>query len=140
MREVRDNNKKIEEKMNEVMSESRAYAETVTNVKPSGNCASKPDQNTDFRAIMMKARNDELAHESDKKLRSSNIILHGVLGAANNDKDENKDQAASSYTEFWEPPTMTRMKNKDQATSSYTEFWEPPTMTRVKIKRWKKRM
>ena len=100
LREVRDNNKKIEEKMNEMMSENRSYAETVKNIKPSENCASKPDQNTDFRAIMMEARNDELADESDKKLRSSNIILHGVLEATTNDKDENKKMDEAYVTQF----------------------------------------
>ena len=97
LREVRDNNMKIEEKMNEVMRENRSYAETVKNIKPSENCA-KPDQN--IRAIMMEARNDELADESDKKLRSSNIILHGVLEATNNGKDEIKKMDEAYVTQF----------------------------------------
>ena len=39
---------------------------------------------------MIETRNEELAEEREKKLRSSNLILYGVSEASSNDKSEAK--------------------------------------------------
>ena len=92
LKELHENNKEIEEKMNIVMAQNRTYAESVQNTQPSGNGETvfNPKTNTDFRSIMIETRNEELAEESEKKLCSPNLILHGVNEASNNDKSEAK--------------------------------------------------
>ena len=92
LKELHENNKEIDEKMNIVMAQNRTYVESVQNTQPSGNGETvfNPKTNTDFRSIMIETRNEELAEESEKKLRSPNQILHGVNEASNNDTSEAK--------------------------------------------------
>ena len=45
--------------------------------------------NTNFRNIVVAAKNEELIEERDKKLRQNNIIIHG---RPDNDKNEESDK------------------------------------------------
>ena len=86
LKEVQDNSKQNEEKLDKVVKENRSYAETGKN----GEEHCSPTVNRDFRSILKDARNEELAEESDKELRSFNLIVHGVNEANREDKDEAK--------------------------------------------------
>ena len=84
-------NQLIEEKINTIieptstetkLNELRSYANVVGK---SLNSNSVPH---DFRAIMMVNRNEELAEETEKKRRSTNLIIHGKHESTEaNDKD-----------------------------------------------------
>ena len=78
--------------MNIVMAQNKTYAESVQSTQPSGDgeIVYNPRTNTDFRTIMIETRNEEPAEEREKKLRLSNLILHGVSEASSNDKSEAK--------------------------------------------------
>ena len=86
---VKGNNKQIEVRVNQVMNVNRTYKQTLENIQTFGETLSRPTEETDFRTIMLEARNEELAEESVKKLRPSNIILHGVKEVIN-DKEKAK--------------------------------------------------
>ena len=102
LKELHDNNKEIKEKMNIVMAQNKTYAESVQNTQPygDGEIVYNPRTNTDFHTIMIETRNDELAEEREKKLRSSNLILHGVSEASSNDKCEAKKTDEDFITYF----------------------------------------
>ena len=59
------------------------YASTILgyNTEPNNNTGQKQSNQAtpinNFRTIMMSTRNEELAEEKDKKLRSCNVIIHG---------------------------------------------------------------
>ena len=84
-------NQLIEEKINTIieptsietkLNELRSYANVVGK---SQNSNSVPN---DFRAMMMANRNEELAEETEKKRRSTNLIIHGKHESTEaNDKD-----------------------------------------------------
>ena len=77
--------------VDKVMNENKTYAESVKNMQPSSNIQCSPTDYIDFRTIMKEAKNEELAEESDKKLRKRNIMLHGVKEADSTDiVDSNK--------------------------------------------------
>ena len=81
LKELHANNKQIEKKLEEVISDNKTYADSVNNKQHSKNTPHKLNQNLDFRAIMKETKNEELAEESDKQFRKCNIILHGVMEA-----------------------------------------------------------
>ena len=88
--QVNENHKRIEEKLNEVMKQNKSYADVVKKLEIVGDSLPKPPENADLRSIIKEAKNEQLAEESDKKLRACNIILHGVNEAMSNDKHEAK--------------------------------------------------
>ena len=94
-KEVKDNNKKMEEKINLMISENRSYAESVKDVKASQVKSSIPETKVDFRTIMKEARDEEIAEESEQKRRACNIILHGVKedNAINKEEAKKIDEA-----------------------------------------------
>ena len=72
---------KINDKSNNVGNVSYASAITYEGNKDGNTQQQKINQmknaTEDFRTIMMSTRNEELAEEREKKLRSCNIIIHG---------------------------------------------------------------
>ena len=77
LKEVSNNHRKIEEKLNQAMS-GNMFADKVINADPPPPPPGKtyaPKETTDFRTIMKVARNEELAEESEKKQRECNIII-----------------------------------------------------------------
>ena len=63
-----------------IVRNSASYASKVRNdIQDLNNQSSPsaPDDVQSFRSIMMNARNEDLAEKRDKKMRSTNIIIHG---------------------------------------------------------------
>ena len=97
LKEVNENNKRIEEKLNQVMQESKTYSETVKNTIGSGTAPTNiPETSVDFRTIMKEAREEEITEEKEQKRRTCNIILHGVM----ENKDINKEESKKSDEDF----------------------------------------
>ena len=61
LQELQENNKQIEDKLNQVMNVNMTYADAVKNMQTSGETPPGPTEETDFRTIMLEARNEELA-------------------------------------------------------------------------------
>ena len=89
LQQVRENNKKMEEKLNQVITENKSYADTLKN-----NLSERHNQSnagcSDFRSIIKENKNDELITERERQLRATNIIIHGVGEEIENamEKDE----------------------------------------------------
>ena len=90
-REVQESNKQIEAKLNKCINKGITYADAVRNVDTSIVCQTKPPEIEDFRSIMRKAKNEELAEESERKRWANNIIIHGVKEAIDVDKNGSKE-------------------------------------------------
>ena len=81
LKEVSNNHRKIEEKLNQAMSGNMSYADKVINAPPPPppwRNIHVPKETMDFRTIMKVTRNEELAEKSEKKQRECNIIIHCV--------------------------------------------------------------
>ena len=77
---------KIDEKLNTILDQNKTYSASVKNSEPPG--SDIPFKvNTDFRTIMKQTRNEELAEESEKKLRASNFIIHGMDEPSSTEKN-----------------------------------------------------
>ena len=93
---VEDNNSKLENKLNEVVYAQRTYASAAqgsaerTSGQPNIPVNHAHAQNNDFRSIVRATKNEELAEEREIKLRSRNLILHGVPEPCGNVSAENK--------------------------------------------------
>ena len=94
--EVVEDNSKLENKLNEVLYAQRTYASAAqgsaekTSGQPNIPVNHAHAQNNDFRSIVRAAKNEELAEEREIKLRSRNLILHGVPEPCGNVSAENK--------------------------------------------------
>ena len=90
---VEDNNSKLENKLNEVLYAQRTYASAAqgsaerTPGQPNIPVNHAHAQNNDFRSIVRATKNEEL---KEIKLRSRNLILHGVPEPCRNVSAENK--------------------------------------------------
>ena len=100
LEQVSDNNQQIEEKLKQVLCQTKTYADSVKGNQTTEGSYPKPAEKVNFRIIMKEAKNDELAEESDKKLRTCNIILHRVKEASNDNKEEAKMIDETVVTEF----------------------------------------
>ena len=71
----------IDERIKNVSTDANTYASKVANnmktVKDLSSSSADPGVQN-FRSIMMSARNEELAEKRDKKVRCTNIIIHGL--------------------------------------------------------------
>ena len=78
--EVKKNNKVLEEKISLLTQtiQKGETSDTPYNIPP----ATQP---ADFRKIMKEAENEKLAEDNAKKIRASNVILHGVLETESKD-------------------------------------------------------
>ena len=89
--EVEKNNKALEEKINEVVSTNKSFADAVTNSETSAAQTAPRDPPThDFRAIIRAEHNEQLAEETEKKSRSGNLVIHGFPESISTDKNEAK--------------------------------------------------
>ena len=98
--EVAKNNKQFEEKMKGMIKENKSYAETVKNSQAAMNATPKSTNTTDLRSIIREEQNEQLAEESDKKMRSCNLILHGVRESITDDKNQAKQRGKEFITTF----------------------------------------
>ena len=94
--EVEKCNQKFEEKLSEVVTINKSYAESLTNTDGSVSATGSPvipitpTSPADLRAIMREEENEKLADETDKKRRACNFIVHGVSESANPGNEEAK--------------------------------------------------
>ena len=94
--EVEKCNQKFEEKLSEVVTINKSYAESLTNTNGSVSATGSPvipitpTSPADLRAIMREEENEKLADETDKKRRACNFIVHGVPESDNPGKEEVK--------------------------------------------------
>ena len=78
------------------MTLNKTYANSVKNRQTSEEIETQiceetqAAQTNDFKIIIREARNEELAEEHEKKLRSCNLIIHGVTETNSNDKEVSK--------------------------------------------------
>ena len=104
---INQNNKQIDGKLTHVMNQNKTYAESVKNIQGAEMNPPIPMDNSNFRQIMKDAKNAELTEESDKKLRSCNIILHGVTESSNTDNAKSIDETyVKSFLEAIKPTTI----------------------------------
>ena len=97
LNELQDSKREMEEKINNVMIQTKRYAESVhiseeKNQTPNGTYIY-------FRAIMEQTKNTELVEEKGNKLRSKNLIIHGVedLLVTTNDAIKSDDIYANNF-------------------------------------------
>ena len=84
--ELQDSKREMEEKLNHVMIQTKFTLNQCKiphkrNVCPNGTY-------TDFRAIIEETKNTELVEEKEKKLRSKNLIIHGVEESSSDKEDD----------------------------------------------------
>ena len=77
--------KQIDQKLDEVMKHSKTYAESVKNMQSAG-VQTGQSAAAQFRSIIEETKNKQLAEESNQKVRSCNLIIHGVQDGENTDK------------------------------------------------------
>ena len=61
--------------MNEVIKKNKSYTEFVKKSQVATNAIPQTSDDTDLRAIIREEQNEQLAEETDKKMRSCNLIL-----------------------------------------------------------------
>ena len=79
---VNANNLQLEDKLQSV---TKTYAGTVKGQEQAEKTTQPANEQTDLRIIMKEARNEEVAEENEKKLRSKNFIIHGLTEGATTD-------------------------------------------------------
>ena len=84
------NNRKLEEKLDEVMKEYKSYAETVSQSHIAMNAAPQTTKSPVLRKIMRDEQNAQLTEETDIKLWSCNILMHRVAESTIGDKHQTK--------------------------------------------------
>ena len=67
IKEVKENNKQITEKLNRVINQGLTYADTVRNEDGPTADQINPAETRDLRSIMREERNEELAEQSEKR-------------------------------------------------------------------------
>ena len=82
MEKIKSSNKTTEKQIEEKMKSYATVAASSENGKNNSN------DNTNLREVVKSVRHAELVEEHNKKFRSKNIIIHGVLES----NDENHDQ------------------------------------------------
>ena len=92
---VRNNNNKLDSKLNEVVDLQNSYASTVKGPHAMGEettaqQGTNQTRTNDFRALVRAAQNTELAEGCERKLRSCNLMLHRVLESDSDDVNERK--------------------------------------------------
>ena len=87
LNELQDSKREMEEKLNHVMIQTKIYAESVQNTSQEKN-QTPNGTNIDFRAIVEETKNVELVEKKERKLRSKNLIIHGVKESSSDNKDD----------------------------------------------------
>ena len=91
LKQVETNNKQIEAKLNQVLTQNKTYAESINKIQSSrGTNGTTPSttQVADLCSIMEEQKNQQLVEEYDQKARSCNIIIHGVVESTSEGNDE----------------------------------------------------
>lgn len=87
--EISNSNRVLEERMNDIIH--KTYADQVKNLSenatPIINTPAPATSPPDLRSIMREQQNDHLVQERDKKQRSCNLVIHGIM--ENNSDDRN---------------------------------------------------
>ena len=101
---VQTNNKQINDKLNQVLTQNRTYAESLSKIQSSGgtigNISSTPE--ADLRSIMEHQKNQQLVEENDQKARSCNIIIHGVVVSTSENNNDAKISDEGFFTSLLE--------------------------------------
>ena len=103
LQQVRDSNKKMEEKLHQVITENKSYAETLQKGLAAVGNQSKTE-----------TKNSELVQEKEKQLRSSNI--HGVSEETENGKEKDEDFVNGFFGKLgieYKPVSTVRLGNPD---------------------------
>ena len=98
--EVTKNNRKLEEKFDEVMKEYKSYADNVSQSHIATNAAPQTTEIPDLRKIMRDEQNAQLAEEIDIKRRSCNFLMHGVAESASGEKHQAKERDEEYVSNF----------------------------------------
>ena len=88
--------------MNKVIKKNKSYTEIVKNSQVATYAIPQTSDNTDLRAIIMEEKNEQLAAETEKKMRFCNLILHGVKESITVDKNQSKQRDEEFITTFIE--------------------------------------
>ena len=87
LNKLQDSRRKMEEKRNHVIIQTKRGAESVQNTSQEENHTPNGTY-IDFLAIMEEIKNTEWIEEKEKKLRSKNLIIHGVEESSSDNKDD----------------------------------------------------
>ena len=87
LNELEDIKRETEQKLNHAMIQTKSYTESVQNTSQEKNQTPSLTY-IDFRAIMEETTNVELVEEKENKLRSKNLIIHGVEEPSSDNKDD----------------------------------------------------
>ena len=99
--EVTKNNRKLEEKFDEVMKEYKSYADTVSQSHIATNAATpQTTEIPDLCKIMRDEQNAQLAEETDIKRRSCNFLIHGVAESVSGEKHQAKERDEEYVSNF----------------------------------------
>ena len=80
LNKMENNLKKVfDKKLENILKESKTYAATVTNATDMIKQQREKNNENDLRHIFNETRNEQLANERDMKMRSTNLIVHGLL-------------------------------------------------------------
>ena len=102
LKEVDTCNRKFEEKLNEVVTMNKTYAESLSNLEGSTVVEQQQLPPPDLRSIIREEQNEQLADETDKKRRACNFVIHGVEENTNSNKDEAKQRDQEIVTTLME--------------------------------------
>ena len=100
LKEVNKNNRKLEEKFDEVMKEYKSYAETASQSHTAMDAQPQTTQIPDQRKIMRDEQNAQLAEETDIKLRSCNFLMHGVAESVSGEKHQANERDGKYVSDF----------------------------------------
>ena len=98
--EVTKNNRKLEEKLDEIMKEYKSYTETVSQSHIATNAAPQTTESPDLCKIMRDEQNAQLAEETDIKPRSCNTLMHRVAESTIGDKHQAKQRDEEYVSNF----------------------------------------
>ena len=95
--------------MTKIVNEKLSILQSLVNIpeKISENCKTfkaaltenlpSTSTTTDFKEIINESRNNQLVPERERKLRSTNIIVHGVKEVADENEEENDDEFVNAF-------------------------------------------
>ena len=81
----------MEDKLNQVMTDNKSYAESLSINTQSEGSHVNAGSSGGIREIMLQTKNEELVQERERKLRSANVIIHGVKEDGENIKEKDEE-------------------------------------------------
>ena len=89
--EVSNNQKMLEDKINEVVVSTSSYAAAAKNQTENSSAPKATISNVpDLREIMRHEHNEQLAEDAEKKRRACNLVIHGFAESTSDDTEERK--------------------------------------------------